>query len=251
MYRSLKSLKNYKIIGADDEIGKLKDFLFEAETWKIRYLVAEPGSWLSNDEVQLATTAIDKPDWDTKTFHAALTRDLVRSAPNIDFEKPVSVEMERSLHTHYNWPLYYSHGGGIPSAARDPMATTEDIVATEPTTFPTGATYQLHSAMKTIGFAAKAREGDIGSIDDIIIDDELWQIRYLVVETAAWVSGKNILVWPEWADRVGWQDEAVFLDMYQEHVRNSPEYDPDAPVNREYEERLYDFHGKRRYWKDR
>jgi hypothetical protein len=34
----------------------------------------------------------------------------------------------------------------------------------------------------------------------------------------------------------------------REMVENSPEFDPSATVNREYELRLYDYYGRPKYW---
>jgi stress response protein YsnF len=36
--------------------------------------------------------------------------------------------------------------------------------------------------------------------------------------------------------------------MTRDQIKNSPEFDPAAPVNRAYEERLFDYYGRPKYW---
>jgi len=61
-------------------------------------------------------------------------------------------------------------------------------------------------------------------------------------------SGRKILIMPYWIDSVDWRENKVNVKLTTEQIKNSPEYDPSVPVNREYEERLYDFYGLPKYW---
>lgn len=79
-------------------------------------------------------------------------------------------------------------------------------------------------------------------------DDQNWAIRYMVVDTRNWLPGKRVLVSPRWIKNVSWTDSEVYMDLSREAVRNSPEFNHDAPVNRDYEDRLYDYYGRRKYW---
>jgi sporulation protein YlmC with PRC-barrel domain len=44
--------------------------------------------------------------------------------------------------------------------------------------------------------------GEIGHVEDFIIDDKTWAIRYLIVNTSIWSSGKKVLASPRWIERV-------------------------------------------------
>jgi hypothetical protein len=57
-----------------------------------------------------------------------------------------------------------------------------------------------------------------------------------------------VLVAPQWSTRVSYEEQKVFLDMTREAIKKSPEWDPCAGVNREYETRLYDYYGRPVYW---
>lgn len=71
---------------------------------------------------------------------------------------------------------------------------------------------------------------------------------YLVVDTGNWVSGKKVAIAPEWVEKVSWAESTIHVKLPLERIRNSPPFDPETPVNREYETRLYDYYGRLRYW---
>jgi hypothetical protein len=70
-----------------------------------------------------------------------------------------------------------------------------------------------------------------------------------VVDTRKWLPGGKVLITPFWVERIDWLGKEVRLDLRGEDIKNSPPYDPYAPINREYEIRLYDFYGRPKYWK--
>ena len=77
------------------------------------------------------------------------------------------------------------------------------------------------------------------------MDDETWRVRYLVVDTMNWWFGKKVLVAPDWATRVSWEERMVYLDIPRQAIKNSPEWDSTAPMDPEYDARLYDHYGRR------
>ena len=84
----------------------------------------------------------------------------------------------------------------------------------------------------------------------MLIDDHSWTIRWVVVDTAKWLPGKKVLVSPEWVDAVAWGDRALRMALTRDQIQNAPAYDPDEPVTREYEVRLFEYYGRRSYWGD-
>ena len=101
---------------------------------------------------------------------------------------------------------------------------------------------------EVMGYHIQARDGEIGHVADFILDDDRWAVRYLVVDTRNLLPGRKVLIAPEWTDRVSWADEKVHVGLTKQAVKDSPEFDPDTLVNREYEVRLYDYYGRPKYW---
>ena len=83
-------------------------------------------------------------------------------------------------------------------------------------------------------------------MEDFIIDDEEWVIRYIVVDTRKW--DKKVILSPQWCELVNWEESKINLDLTQDSIKDSPEFNPSEPVNREYEDKLYDYYGQPKYW---
>ena len=242
MLRSLKDLTGYKIHATDGNIGKVHDFFFDDEFWILRYVVVDTGHWLPGRKVLLTPGVLLDPDWRQRTFAVALTRDQVRSSPDVDTDRPVSRQHEIHLHEHYGWPFYWAPSGDLVG----PMMTT--LPAKSPSSEPVGDPH-LRSVREVIGYDVEASDGEIGRVNDFIADSESWAIRYLVVATRKWLPGRKVLISPQWlVGPISWAQRTVKIIMSRESIKNSPEYDSAAPVNREYEGQLYDFYGRPRYW---
>lgn len=106
----------------------------------------------------------------------------------------------------------------------------------------------LRSSDEVKGYRIHASDGEIGHVEDFILEDEEWRIRYLVVDTGKWLPGKKVLVAPMWIKDILWADSMVVVNLTKEEIENSPPYSPELPINRDYEEVLYDYYGRPKYW---
>ncbi len=244
MLRSLRGLGDFTIGATDDEIGKVNSFLFDEQTWHIRYLVADTGRWLPGRKVLIAVSALGEPNWEGRVFPVNLTKDQVRNAPDIDTDKPVSRQREIELYEHFSWAPYWGMGMGVPTGG-EPMPIPIDAEVAKKAA---AGNPHLRSSHELKGYHIHATDGEIGHVEDFIATDEDWVIRYLVVNTKNWLPGQRVLVSPQWVEKVSWDDEEVDVDVTREKVKNCPEYNPAAPVNREYEIQMYDYYGRPKYW---
>ena len=146
----------------------------------------------------------------------------------------MSRQQETELHLYYGWTPYWQSGMAAPALAGKQAETSGDP--------------NLRSSVEVTGYHIQARDGEIGHVEDFLANDEDWVIRYMIVDTRNWLPGKKVLVSPTWIEEVDWLTRDVHVDLKRETIRHSPEFDPDAPVNREYEMRLYDYYGRPKYW---
>ena len=77
-----------------------------------------------------------------------------------------------------------------------------------------------------------------------VVDDQMWPIRYLVVA----MEERKVLISPHWVDSINWLSDKIDVDLDSASIKYAPDFDPNAPVNREYEVRLYDYYGRPKYW---
>ena len=250
MLRSLKELEQYKVNATDGDIGSVADFLLDDERWTVRYLVVETGSFFSERRVLITPIAFRQMDWSTKQFHVALTRDKVKSSPNVDTDKPVSRQHESDYYGYYGYPNYWGDSGlwGM-NAYPGALATSRwnDVSAKNA---ELAGDIHLRSVNEVRGYHVHGSDDSIGHVEDFIVDDESWEVRYLVVDTSNWWMGRKVLIAPRWASDVSWEERSVHVAMNRQSIMNSPEWTPTVAINREYESRLYKYFGRPAYWDD-
>lgn len=106
----------------------------------------------------------------------------------------------------------------------------------------------LRSINELINYTLKAEDDEIGRCKDFLFDDRLWVVRYILADTGKWLPGRKVLISLDWIESVSWLENEVKVDVTSEAIKNSPEFDPSQPVNREYEIVLYDYYGRPKYW---
>jgi hypothetical protein len=70
----------------------------------------------------------------------------------------------------------------------------------------------------------------------------------MVVDTVNWWPGKKVLVAPQWINDVSWTESRVYVNLSRERIKNAPEYDSSALLDRAYEDKLYEHYGSPKYW---
>ena len=99
--------------------------------------------------------------------------------------------------------------------------------------------YHMRSVRAVTGYTIEATDGTIGHVDEFLLDDVDWHIRYLVVDTRNWWPGKKVLISPQWISEVGWSDSRVHVGLTRAGIKGSPEYDPKKPIAPEYLNQLH------------
>lgn len=106
----------------------------------------------------------------------------------------------------------------------------------------------LHSMEGLQGFSIVAKDGELGSIKDVYFDDHEWTVRYLVVDTGGWLTGRKVLISPASVTGSDWRNQSLAVNLTKEQVQNSPSIDTAKPVVRQHEVEFYDYYGYPYYW---
>ena len=245
MLNKAKILKGYKLNSLDGEIGKVNEFYFDDKHWTIRYLVADTGNWLTGRQVLISPYALKMVNKNEKNISINLTKKQIEESPSLETDKPVSQQFEHAYYGYYGWPGYWGGSymwGDYPYIARDPeqwKTTTQEKKKWD---------HNLRSTHEVSGYHIQATDGEIGHVEDFIIDDETWAIRYLIIGTQNWWPGKKVLVSPQWISRVSWGESKVFVELSRETVKQSPEYADGALLSRDYETELHHHYNRQGYW---
>ena len=93
-----------------------------------------------------------------------------------------------------------------------------------------------------------ASDGDVGHVKDLYFDDHAWAVRYLIVDTGTWQSGRKVLISPISIQKPDWPAHRLAAAITRDQVKNSPDIDTDKPVSRQHEVQLLGYYGYPTYW---
>lgn len=98
------------------------------------------------------------------------------------------------------------------------------------------------------GSKVTASDGDIGHVKEAFFDDRTWTLRYLVVETGSWLSGREVLISPYSVRQPLGSEKHIHVALTQDKVRNSPGVDTHQPVSRQHEREYLAYYQYPEYW---
>jgi sporulation protein YlmC with PRC-barrel domain len=251
LYR-MEKLIGLSIRASDGELGKVQDVYFDDDRWTARYLVVDAGRWLEERRVLISPISVENIDWDRRSVPVRLTRQQVKASPHIDTDKPISRQHEMDVLGYYGYPNYW--GGPFMWGTTSypyPMSPTMAIppangVPSEHTGAPVDP--HLRSAREVRSYQLHTTNASLGHVDDFLIDDESWAMRYIVVDTRDWRPGQHVVISPQWITRVNWAERFMSVDITRDTVQRAPEYDPAIAYSHVYEANLHRHYQRPGYW---
>ena len=243
------ALIGYSIDAEDGQIGTVVDLLFDDRTWRFRWLVVKTGGWTSDRKVLVHPVAIQLVDHDRQVVQLALTVEKIKHSPDVNTDAPVSQQSEITLMDYYGWDPLWGPGlynismmGGYvgppryfgPEDLNHIIDLGERLQDGDP---------DLRSLTTLVGYHIHATDGLIGHVENTLIDDQTWDIRYLMVDTSNWWMGKHVLISPYAVTDISWSAHEVSLNVSQSAVKESPPWDPVKLMNQAEEQGLHRHYG--------
>lgn len=208
MLWNASAINGYATHASDGRLGTVSDLLFEDVSWIIRWLVVDTDNRLSGQKVLLPLAALGQPDPALREFPVKLTMQQVKECPDVDTDQPVSRQIQTDLYKHYG---FY------------PYPNEEDS--------------HLRSIAAVTGYHIHAADGEIGHVEDFLVDDVSWGIRYITVDTRNWWPGERVLISPRSVREINWTDRLIQLNVNRQTVKDSPVLESAMTVDRAYEEK--------------
>jgi hypothetical protein len=250
---------------SDGDVGSVKDFLFDDENWKIRWMVVSAGKWLPGRQLLIHPSAIApltlpaKPQFpmmspgDRLELAVNLTKREIEQGPYSAEDEPVNKDMEALLYDYYGWDPYWgaTHFGAelMPNAEErivDAVARRDagDVIP------PVDGGDHLHSVAAFKDYYVHAVDGDIGHVENLLADDANWEIRYLVIATRNWWPGKIVQLSPYAVKNIDWFGQHINMNVTRDQVRSAPAWDPLAMMDEAREEEFHRHFGWPGYRRD-
>lgn len=225
MKRCIKDLIGYKVYSSDGEIGHTDNFFFDDERWVIRYFVINTGRWLSGSRIPISPILIERIEWEKKELHLYVKGETVQNSPDVDTTAPISRKIEATLSEHYGYPIYWGESGiwgGVmtPRALARKMTPEEELALLDE---KESDRMHMRSTYEVTGYHMQAKDGEIGHLEDFVLDDASWEISHIIVDTKNWLPGRKVLVEPHTISGISWSSSKVYVDLERETIEKSPE----------------------------
>jgi uncharacterized protein YrrD len=245
------SLRGLAVEASDGAIGTVDDVLFDDLGWTTRWLIVETGSWFASRKLLLPVSALGKPDERTRRFTVNLTRQQVKDSPDVDTDLPVSRHGEADVYNHYGWNPYWTSGfGPVSNAIATPFSLPlrrEDVPPrdqdVETDAVPDDGDPHLRSVRAVIGYHIAATDGEVGHVEDFLIDDATWRLSFMTVETRNWLPGARVLLPVRLIGEIDWFDKRIKVGCDRAKVKSSPLYDPQMTSDGPFNERSHEYFG--------
>ncbi len=195
--------------GPDGRVGTLYDVLFDDQSWKVRHLLVSRDRWFHGHQVLVEPDVVERTDWAARRLSVRLTKEQIPRSPSAETDLPIARRKMREAAKVLAWEAYWT---GV-------LDTSDEEEGNQ----------HLRSTKMLTGLHIYCTDGMFGHVDDFVIDDETWAVRYLVVATRNWRPGKHVLVEPAAIASICWEDGQVHLSRTREEVYNQPAYEGVAP----------------------
>ncbi|TDQ42178.1 PRC-barrel domain-containing protein [Aureibacillus halotolerans] len=279
MLYQAKDLESYKLGAVDGEVGKVKDFYFDDQSFVVRYVVADTRTWFFGGKVLLSPKSFERLDPQEQLIHVNLTKDQIKDSPKPEEHEPINRQYEKELSDFHGWGYYWlgsgnMAGGGYNSSGTSvpgsvaPLPPIPEELGNEANKNRAGTQDDIRegheekeleehlrhddSALQSVddikGYDVHAKEGEIGKIRDVVIEGETQKIRYLVIDTGSTFNRQTILLSPEWVKDISWIDRTVTVPLEHDLLQNAPVFEHDQAITRDYEERLFTHYNRPHYW---
>ena len=163
----------YATVGSDGEVGRVSDLLFDDTTWRVRWIVVNTRHWFARREVVLPVSALSRLDPIRRQVAVDLTMRQIEGSPAAEEHPPVS---QRAA-------LSENH---------DP---------------------HLRSVEAVVGHRVRLLDIVVGHIEELLVDDAGWLIRYIRVDTCKWRPGDRVLLAPRSVREIDWAGRLVRFDV--------------------------------------
>jgi uncharacterized protein YrrD len=242
MKHSMKHLKGYSVETADGMKGRIKDFLFDEDTWAVRYIDADFGGLFKDKRVLLPVEAVADRLWYSNKFPLNITKEKIENSPLPEDKPTVARAYEKKLIEYYGYPFYWSTGNIPPTPAGSyfpvrPLNVPKERIEEK------DMDTKLRSFKEVEGYHIRAIDDKLGHVEDIIIDDADWQLVYLIIDTSNWLPwSKKVMLAVNWLEEISYVSQEVKIDLNTDTIKSAPDFDTNQPIEMAYEKALSEYY---------
>ena len=231
------------------EIGTICGFVVDKRSWNVSHIVVQIGKGLEDQNVLISQLAFGKPLLSDKVFPVSLTKGRSGIQSSDDFTDLSACSYVTKLEVCLGPPNGWALVRPMPLPAF-PMPMVSSFYVMENASSTQGeqnCDVRPQSCRDLIGSSVQATDGRVGVVDDLIVDDDCWLVRYVVLDTGRWFPGRKVILSTSWLKHASEDDPTLLMDLTSEAVKDGPTYDPGVPINRELESGIFAHYDRRPY----
>lgn len=203
------TLRGLPATGINGPIGKIHDLLFDDRSWCVRHVAVRHGMWPVERDILIFPGTVHVTDLTFRTVDIGLPAEDVAAAPDIDQDRPVSLQEELRLHEHQGSMLGMPYDG-LSRAVMIPTATADQELADSGGSVLRDADPHLRSCHAVRGYAVRLANGQLlGNVADYVVDVTRWRIVYIMAERKVWPTPRRVLLPPVVVRSVSWQQQEI------------------------------------------
>jgi sporulation protein YlmC with PRC-barrel domain len=225
------SLVGNTIEAQDGPIGTVKDFLFDDDTWRLKWLVVDTGNWLPGRQVLVPMTAVGTPSGLGRSLNVNMSMERIKNSPGLDFDQPVSRQFEATMFGYYGLDPFLGTGLYPLSNA---MAVPFDAPLASPADrqhIPDTDDLHLRSMAAIKKYHCHATDGDLGFVADLLLDPKDWRVSNFVVDTGTWWPDNRVIIAPASVAKIIWIDSHIDLKLDRAAIKAARPFKEDMAGN--------------------
>lgn len=240
MLVNINNLINLKVTASNDPVGRVNDFYFTDLDWNISYAEIKP-KLLVLKKILANNMKLGQPNLDHKLLPILIPKEKVNQQPTADSVKTVSDQKENRQAAFATWPLNLSNLTALDIGEAQKLA---DIMVRNKKDQKTGSHFRSFKEIK--GYRINTPTGSFGHLKSLILETEIWKIKYLLVEKRRlFKSNKKILVSPANVMDISWENNSINIDLSKNIIRESPQYEDVKSISDNFEKKLIRHYLKR------
>lgn len=249
MHFNMSEFIGNKLMANDGEVGVVSDMLFDDQSWFVRYFVITCGNWLDKKEILLIPSSLNLPRDESAQLSSDLTRDQIKKSPLIQSNLPVSRQFETELHSYYNWGPYWTYpistAYGFTMYNKD-MQQRANESGLEKNSVKQDFDPSLRSLKAMEHRRLRSPDGELGRIEDMLIEASEARVSHLVVDTKNWWPSKNVLILTESITDISSMSDTVDTSVGKKKIQSAPSYESFEAGNEAYLQSLDEYYLKGR-----
>ena len=202
--RSSDTLIGSCVVATDGEVGRIRSLLFDDHSWAVSYLVIAAGSWTRRRDVALALPVAERLRWVDNSLGIQCTRDHVFNSPGANSG---------------NWDLLCRSAAtqqrtGVLERWRKSGFREESTLLQAPDQ-SSGKIMspRFRSTMELLDYCLWSRDKEIGRLHGFLLDENSWQLKYLLVKAENCTYRQSVLVPTRSIESISENDRRVSVNQ--------------------------------------